>query len=107
MVWLEAAQTIDAAEIEDAYLDELNENSDEETFPCPIPFFLDDKNDQQVAQFATGGDIERAKRLPLEDYSRYLLNRAAEVAAEPGLYEYQRAQSQRRAQEDKLRQESM
>ena len=107
VVWLESAQTIDAAEVEIAYLDELNAEQGDETFPSPFAFYSDDKNDQRVAQFATGGDIERAKQLPLEDYSRYLLNKAAEIAAEPGLYEYQKAQSERRAEEDKMREDSM
>ena len=88
-------------------MDELNASESGETFPSPFDFYSDDKNDQRVAQFATGGDIEQAKRLPLEDYSRFLLNRAAEIAAEPGLYEFQKAQSERRAEEDKMREDSM
>lgn len=78
-----------------------------ETFPDPTSFYSDDKNDQRVAQFATSENIALARALPLEDYSRYLMNKAAEIAAEPGLYEYQRAQSERRVEEDKMRQESM
>ena len=78
-----------------------------ETFPCPTDFYSEDKNDQRVAQFATGEQIPLARQLPLEDYARYLMDKAAEIAAEPGLYEYQRTQSERRAEEDKMRQESM